>query len=67
MIKAFELWGLDYPALCELTGFLMALISFGVFFGILMYDAFDLFCDILHRVFSFLRKRIFPNVRKKKH
>lgn len=70
MQVVIELLGLDYSAMGELCGFLLALISVGVFMGIFFFHVFcafiDLFCDILYRAYKFCKKRIFPNVRKKK-
>ncbi|MBD5144570.1 MAG: hypothetical protein HDT21_01405 [Ruminococcus sp.] len=71
MPSALELLGLDYPSMCELGGFFIAVISGSICLGLVLYDAFcafiDLFSDIVILVFKFLRKRIIPNVRKKKH
>ena len=70
MSSALEFLGLDYSATCELGGFLIAVISGSICMGLVLYDVFcgfmDLFCYILYRAYKFCKKRIFPNVRKKK-
>ena len=71
MPSALELLGLDHVAMTELCSFLIGLVSGSICLGLILYDAFQgfvlLLLDFVKFLFKFCKKRIFPNVRKKKH
>lgn len=69
MIRLCEIIGLTTYEMAELTGYVMALIVFGVFIGICMHDIFDFAVYITRELLTFVWKLIrkhFPNVRKRR-
>lgn len=69
MLRLCEMIGLLPNEMAEVAGFVMAIISFGVFMGMCMFKAFmtaaDLFWTGIDLVGRLVRKH-FPNVRKSK-
>lgn len=67
MMRLCEIVGLTYNDLVDITSYLLALIPFCVFIGILMYEAFDSLCSKLRVVIKKVYRGVvkhFPNVRK---
>lgn len=67
MMRLCEIVGLTTSEMAEVTGYVMATISFSVFMGILMAIALYSFVDFIGMILclltGFIRKRI-PSVRK---
>lgn len=47
MMRLCEIIGLTYNDMIDITAYLLILMPFSVFIGILMYDAFDGICSNL--------------------
>lgn len=72
MVKLFEIAGLTYPEMVDVTTYILLAIAFGVFTGKCLYGCFCGIADVIWTVLGFLfrliRKHLrkhFPNVRKK--
>lgn len=58
MIELMQITGLDYNSLVEITAFLLQVISFSVFMGILMYEALSGIIDCILRSLNWIAKFI---------
>ena len=64
MTNLMQITGLSLQDLSEITGFLLGLISFSVFIGILMFDLFEDFCCFIRLSIRSFRKFILERKRK---
>lgn len=68
MLRFCEIIGLLPEELAEVTGFVMAIMSFGVFMGMCMFKVFMTVADIFWTGIDFVGKLVrkhLPNVRKR--
>lgn len=63
MMRLCEIIGLTYDDIVDITAYLLTLVPFCVFIGILMYDVFDSLCSDLRVIIKKVHRGVVKHFR----